>query len=104
MNSFASNVEGNIEKARKKAGMIFSSDSNRRKTNPLIYIKFWRQACLPSLLFGTELITLNASQLTKLERCQPWFLKNIFYVTNFAPDSLLLKLAGLNSIESEIDL
>ena len=66
VNFFASNVEGNIEKACKKAGMIFSSDFNRRKTNPLIYIKFWRQACLPSLLFGTELFTLNASQLTKL--------------------------------------
>ena len=83
--------------------MIFSSDFNRRKTKPLIYIKFWRHACLPSLLFGTELFTLNASQLTKLERCQQWFLKNIFYVPNFAPNSLLLKLSGLNSIESEID-
>ena len=104
MNSFASNVEDNIEKARKKAGMIFSSDVNRRKTKPLIYIKFWRQACLPSLLFGTELFTLNPSQLTKLERCQQSFLKNIFYVPNFAPNSLLVKLSGLSSIESEIDL
>ena len=84
--------------------MIFSFDFNGRKTNPLIYIKFWRQARLPSLLFGTEHFTLNARQLTKLERCQQWFLKNIFYVPNFAPDSLLLTLSGLNSIESEIDL
>ena len=36
VNSFAFNVEDNIEKARKKAGMIFSSDFNRRKTKPLI--------------------------------------------------------------------
>ena len=77
---------------------------NRRKTNSLIYVKFWRQACLPSLLFGTELFTLNASQLIKLERCQQWFLKNIFYVPVFAPSSLLLKLSGLKSIEAEIDL
>ena len=104
VNSFAYNVEGNIEKARKKAGMIFSSNFNRRKTNTLIYIKFWRQVCLPSLLFSTELFTLNASQLIKLEPCQHWFLLNIFYVPNFAPNSLLLKLSGLNSIESEIDL
>ena len=104
VNPFTSNVEDNIEKARKKAGMIFSSDFNRRKTKPLTYIKFWRQACLSSLLFGTERFTLNASQLTKLERCQQWFLKNIFYVPNFSPNSLLLKLSGLNSIESEIDL
>ena len=40
VNSFASNVEDNIEKARKKASMIFSSDFNRHKTNPLIYIIF----------------------------------------------------------------
>ena len=104
VNSFASNVEDNIEKARKKVGMIFSSDFNRRKTDTLIYITFWRQACLPSLLLGTELFTLNVSQLTKLERCQQWFLKNIFYVPNFASNSLLLTLSGLNSIESEIDL
>ena len=75
VSSFASNVDDNIEKARKKAGMIFSSDFNHRKTNPLIYVKFWRQACLPSLLFGTELFALNASQLLKLERCQLGLLK-----------------------------
>ena len=103
VSSFASNVD-NIEKARRKAGMIFSSDSYRRKTNPLIYVKFWRQACLPSLVFGTELFTLNASQLIKLERCQQWFLKNILYFPLFAPSSLLLRLSGLNSIEAEIDL
>ena len=101
--SFASNVEDNIKKARKKAGMIFSSDFNRHKTNPLIYTKFWRQACLHSLLFGTELFTLNTSQLIRLERCKQWFLKNNFYVPNFAPGLLLLKLSGLNSTESEID-
>ena len=102
---FASNVHDNIEKARKKAGMNFSSDFGRSKTNPLIYVKFWRQACLPSLLFGIELFTLNISQLIKLERCQEWFLKNIFYVPVFAPNRLLLtRLSGLNSTEAEIDL
>ena len=53
--SFSSNVEDNIEETRKKAGMISSSDFDRRKTNPLVYIKFWRQACLLCLLFRTEL-------------------------------------------------
>ena len=102
--SFSSNVEDNIEKTRKKAGMIFSSDFDRRKTNPLVYIKFWRQACLPCLLFGTELFSLNASQLGKLERCQQWFLKNVFHVPRFAAGKLLLRLANLNSTESETDL
>ena len=45
VNSFACNVEDNIEKAHKKAGIIFSSDFNRHKTNPLIYIKFWWKVC-----------------------------------------------------------
>ena len=48
--SFSSNADENIDKTRKKAGIIFSSNFDRRKVNPLIYIKFWRQACLPTLL------------------------------------------------------
>ena len=93
--SFSSNVADNIEKTRKNAGMIFSSKFDRRKTNPLVYIKFWKQACLPSLLFGM----LTPSLLLKLERCQLWFLKNIFYVPSFSHSALILKLSSLNSIE-----
>ena len=40
--SFTSNILDNIEKTRKKAVMIFSSDFDCRKTKPLIYIKFWK--------------------------------------------------------------
>ena len=58
----------------------------------------------PTLLYGTELFTLTPSLLTKLERCQHWFLKNIFYVPKFAPRLLLLLLSGLNSVESEINI
>ena len=101
---FTSNILDNIEKTRKKAGMIFSSDSDRRKTKSLIYIKFWKHACLPCLLFGAELFSLNKSQLCQLERCQQWFLRNVFYVLKFAPGLLLLKISNINSIESEIDL
>ena len=102
--SFASNVSDNIDKTRKKAGMIFSSNVDRHKTNPLIYVKFWRQACLPSLLLGAELFTITPSLLLELERCQSWFLKKLFYVPDFAPCALLLRLAELNSIEAEIDM
>ena len=84
--------------------MIFSSNFDRRKVSPLIYIKFWRKACLPALLYGTELFTLMPTLLPKLERCQQWFLKNVFYVPKFASRQLLLKLSGLRSIESEIAL
>ena len=97
--SFSSNIDDNIDKTRKKVGMIFSSDLDRRKVNPLIYVKFWRQARLPTLLFGPE---LTPTLLLRLERCQSWFLKNIFYVPKFASSPLLQKLSGLNSIESEI--
>ena len=102
--SFSSNVEDNIDKTQKKAGMIFSSNFDGRRVNPFIYIKFWSQACLPSLLHGSELFTLTSSLLAKLERCQQWSLKNIFYVPKFAPIRLILKLSGLNPIESDIAL
>ena len=82
--------------------MIFASNFDRRKVNPLVFVKLWTQACLPSLLFGAELWTLTPTLLLKLERCQYWFLKHIFYVPEFAPGPLLLKLSGLNSIESEV--
>ena len=70
MSSFALNVDDNIEKVRHD----FSSDFNRRKRNLLVYVNFWKQACLPSLLFGTSLFILNASRLIKLECCQQRFL------------------------------
>ena len=44
--SFSSNVEDNIEKTREKVGMLFSANINRRRTSPMVYVKFWRQACL----------------------------------------------------------
>ena len=100
--SFSSNVDDSSEKTRSNAGVIFSSHLHRRKVNPLIYVKFWRQACLPSLLFGAELFTLTPGLLLKLERCQSCFLKHIFYVPRFTPGPILLKMSGLNSIASEI--
>ena len=56
-----------IDQTRKKAGMIFSSNVDRRKTNPLIYVKYWKQACLPFLLSGAELFTLTPSLLLELK-------------------------------------
>ena len=100
--SFSSNVEDNIDTARKKVGLIFASNFDRRKVNPLVCVKIWRQACLPSLLFGAELWMLTPTLLLKLERCQYWFFKHLFYVPEFAPGALLLKLSDLNSIESEV--
>ena len=56
------------------------------------------------MLYGTELLTITQTLLEKFERCQQWFLKYVFYVSEFAPKRLLLKLPCLNSIESEIVL
>ena len=102
--SFSSNVIDNIEKTQKKLEILFSANFDQRQVNPFVYIKFWRQACLPSLLFGSELFTVTPILLHTLECCQMWFLKIIFFVPKFASNLLFLQLAGLNSIESEIDI
>ena len=57
--SFVANIDENIEKSREKAGMIFSANFDRRKTNPLIYVKYWKQVCLPSVIFGSEIFSLT---------------------------------------------
>ena len=47
--SFTKNSDESITKTRKKAGMllyIFAADFDRRRTNPMVYLKF---------LFGSEL-------------------------------------------------
>ena len=101
--SFNDNIDENIEKARKKAGMIFSANIDRRKTNPLIYAKYWKQVCLPSLLFGSEIFSLNPTLLSRLERCQRWFPKILFHLPKFASSILVERLAGVSSVESEIE-
>ena len=100
--SFSSNVEDNIDKTRRKAGMMFASGFDRRKVNPSVYTKFWRQARLPSLLYGVKICTVTPTSIEKFERCQLWFLKNLFLVAKFTPKHLLLKLSESNSVESEI--
>ena len=64
--SFSSNIDDNIDKTRKKVGMLFSSSFDCQKVNPLIYLKFWRQTCLPTLLYGAELFTLTPALLLRL--------------------------------------
>ena len=92
-----------IEKARKKAGMLLNGCTDRRKTNPTIYIKLWRKVCLPTLLHGAELWTLNPSLLIDLERCQVWFLKKVLHFPKFAHNLFVLKICNMHSIQSEID-
>ena len=68
--SFAKSIDESITKTRKKAGMLFAATFDRRRTNPMVYLKFWKQSCIPTLLFGSELWTLTPTLLNKLEACQ----------------------------------
>ena len=72
---------------------------NNPKTNPTIYVKLWKQVCLPSLLFGSELWIIGQSQLTALER---FFLQKVFHLLKFTNGLVLMKVSGLRSIEAEI--
>ena len=49
-------------KTRKNVGMFLNGCIDSRKTNPTIHIlKLWHRVCLPTLLYGAELWTLNSS-------------------------------------------
>ena len=62
--------------------------------NLMVYIKFWRQACIP------ELWTVTKSGLEKLYRCQRWFLKKLFHLPGFVDSLLLNVINGLPTIGS----
>ena len=102
--SFAANIDENITKARKKAGMLFSARFDRRRTNPLVYLKIWKQACIPCILFGSELWNLTPSDIEKLKRCQRWFVRKVFYLPNRSDGFSLQSISGLTSVELQIDI
>ena len=60
-----------------------------------------RNVCRPFYLVLSFSPSLQ-SYLLKLERCQSWFLKHIFYVPSFTPGPILLKMPGLNYVTSEV--
>ena len=100
----ATNIDENITKARKKAGMLFSARFDRRRINPLVYLKIWKQPCIPCLLFGSELWNPTPSDIEKLERCQRWFVRKVFYLPNYSDDFNLQSISGLTSVELQIDI
>ena len=75
--SFSSNFEDNIYRTCQNVGLIFASIFGRCKVNLVVWMKLRKQACLPSLLFGTELWTLTPTLLLKLEHVNTGF-SNIF--------------------------
>ena len=100
--SCSRDIDEAIKKARRKGGMILSMGFDRKKVNPLIYIKLWKQTCLPSLVFGSELWSLTKTDVACLERCQNWFVRKVFNLPKFSIHLLLLKISGLISLENEI--
>ena len=102
--SFATNTDENITKARKKAGMLFSARFDRRRTNPLVYLKLWKQACIPCLLFGSELWNLTFSDIEKLERCQKWFVRKVFSLPNHSDGLSWQSISGLTSVALQNDI
>ena len=56
--SFSSNVEDNINKTRKKVGMIFSSNFDHRKVNPFIYTSSFgaKHVCPPYCMALSSLL------------------------------------------------
>ena len=102
--SFATNIDENITKARKKASMLFSARFDGRRTNPLVYHKIWKQVCIPCLLFGSKLWNLTPSDIEKLERCQRWFVRKVFYLPNHSDGFSLQSISGLTSVELQTDI
>ena len=80
--------------------MLFSANFDRRRTNPLIYVKFWKKACIPALLFGAKLWTATKTGLDKLERCQRWFPKKLFYLPDYIESTILYIISGLPTIST----
>ena len=46
-------IDESITKTRKKAGMLFAANFDRKRTNPMVYLKFCKQSCTPTHLFGS---------------------------------------------------
>ena len=93
--SFSKNVDENIAKTRKKVGMLFSAHCLRKCVNPMIYLKFWKQARIPTLLFGAEIWSLTSTHLEKLERCQRWFIRRLFHLPDYTSNEILVIVSGI---------
>ena len=76
VHSCSGDIDEAIKKTRRKGEMILSMGFDRKKLNPLSYIKLCKQTCLPSLV-GSELwfltkltlLVLNAVRIALSEKC-----------------------------------
>ena len=91
-------------KLRKKSECYFPRIQNPAEGQPFNLHQVLASSMSPHFTVWYGTFTLTSTILAEVERCQQWFLKNVFYVSKFAPSQLLLKLSGLLSIDSEIGL
>ena len=65
--SFATNIDENIRKARRKSGMLFSVRFDRRRANPLVYVPQDLETSMYSMLIvSSELWNLTPCDIEKL--------------------------------------
>ena len=69
----------------------------------MIYLKFWKQACIPTLLFGAEIWSLSSTHLEKLERCQRWFIRRLLHLADYASNEILAIVSGIPSVATIIN-
>ena len=84
--------------------MLFSANFVRKCVNPMTHLKFWKQACIPTLLFGAELWSLTSTHLEKLERCQRWFIRRLFHLPDYTSNEILAIVNGIPSVPTIITL
>ena len=75
----------------------------RKCVNPIIYLKFLKQACIPVLLSGAYIWSLTSTHLEKLERCQRWFIKRLFNLQDYTSNEILAIVSGIPSVVTIIN-
>ena len=69
----------------------------------MIYLKFWKQACIPTLLFGAEIWSLTSTHFEKLKRCQRWFIKRLFHLPGYTSNEILAIVSDIPSVATIIN-
>ena len=83
--------------------MLFSANFVRKCVNLMIYLKFWKQACIPVLLFRAEIWSLTSTHLENLERCQRWFIRRLFHLPDYTSNEILAIVSGIPSVATIIN-
>ena len=55
------------------------------------------------LLFGAESWSLTSTHLEKLERCQRWFMKRLFHLSDSTSNEILAIVSGIPSVATIIN-